>query len=43
MTRDSRSSACRLGAGRITGKRTYSERHTPSFAYEMAIQHYVAL
>jgi hypothetical protein len=24
-----------VGAGRITGKRTYSERHTPSFAYRV--------
>lgn len=24
-----------VGAGRITGKRTYSERHTPSFAYKV--------
>ena len=25
-----------VGAGRITGKRTYSERHTPSFAYKVS-------
>lgn len=25
-----------VGAGRITGKRTYSERHTPSFAYRVS-------
>ena len=25
-----------VGAGRITAKRTYSERHTPSFAYSLA-------
>jgi hypothetical protein len=24
-----------IGAGQITGKRTYSERHTPSFAYRI--------
>lgn len=24
-----------VGAGRITGKRTYSERHTPSYAYRV--------
>lgn len=24
-----------IGAGRITGKRTYSERHTPSFTYKL--------
>src|SRR5258706_6119918 len=24
-----------IGAGRITAKRTYSERHTPSFAYKV--------
>lgn len=24
-----------VGAGRITGKRTYNERHTPSFAYKV--------
>jgi hypothetical protein len=25
----------RVGAGQITAKRTYSERHTPSFAYKV--------
>ncbi len=25
----------KVGAGRITGKRTYSERHTPSYAYKI--------
>lgn len=25
-----------VGAGRITGKRTYSDRHTPSFAYRVS-------
>lgn len=28
-----------VGAGRITGKRTYSERHTPSFAYKITNRH----
>jgi hypothetical protein len=27
-----------VGAGRITSKRTYSERHTPSFAYRVSSQ-----
>jgi len=28
-----------IGAGKITGKRTYSERHTPSFAYAVTNRH----
>ena len=26
---------CKIGAGRITSKRIYSERHTPSFCYKV--------